>query len=148
EDLYYRIRQEALHVPPLRERPEDIELLAGHFLRGIEGQVGERRLGESAIGRLLAHPFPGNVRELRNVVRGAAVRSAARVLEREDIETAIRRVGVPAGAHDLERGLVELVERHGGNATAAALALGVPRSTLRDRLKRAGRPKPTKNVSG
>ncbi len=138
-DLYYRVRQETLHVPPLRERPEDVAVLASHFLAGIEGQVGERTLGEGAIARLLSHSFPGNVRELRNVVRGAAVRSSARVLESEDIEAAIVRLGTARAPVDAERGLLELVSRYGGNATAAASALGVPRSTLRDRLKRAAR---------
>jgi DNA-binding NtrC family response regulator len=144
EDLYYRIRQEVLRVPSLRERPEDIEVLARHFLRGVESQVGERRLGEGAIGRLLAHSFPGNVRELRNVVRGAALRSAARVIEGEDIDAAIGRLGASRTPYDDDRGLIELLSRHSGNATAAAQALGVPRSTLRDRVKRASQRKPPK----
>src|SRR5690606_26671116 len=60
-DLYYRIRQECLVVPPLRERPEDIPALAAHFLAGLEASLGARELSESAVARLLAHPFPGNV---------------------------------------------------------------------------------------
>jgi transcriptional regulator with AAA-type ATPase domain len=137
EDLYYRIRQEALRVPPLRERPADVPALAAHFLRGVEPQVGARSLSEGGLARLLAHPWPGNVRELRNVVRAAAVRSASARLEAEDVEAALERLGSPreAGRSD-ERGIAEVLERHRGNAAAAARALGIPRSTLRDRLRK------------
>ncbi len=139
EDLHYRIRQEVLHVAPLRERPEDVAALAEHFLRALEPEVGERALSEEAVARLLAHPFPGNVRELKSVVQGAARRSASRVLGAEDVARALARVGGAPSPKSDDRGLLEVLARHGGNTAAAASALGIPRTTLRDRLRRAAR---------
>ncbi len=137
EDLYYRIRQDALRVPPLRERPDDVPALAAHFLRSVEAHVGERRLSEGAMARLLAHSWAGNVRELRNVVRAAAVRSAGQVLDAQDLEAALERLGSPRDPRPLDtQGLAHVLERHRGNAAAAARALGIPRSTLRDRLRK------------
>jgi two-component system nitrogen regulation response regulator GlnG len=73
EDLYYRLAGLHLALPPLRGRREDIPLLASHFLREIEAEVGPRRLEPSAIAALRDARWPGNVRELRNVIRRAAI---------------------------------------------------------------------------
>lgn len=138
QDLYYRIARVVLEVPALRDRPEDIDLLAQHFLREIVPEVGPRVLSQAALSRLRTHPLPGNARELRNVLCAAAASTSARVLEAADVERAMARVGcaapqVPLATEDL----VRAVAHHGGNLSAAARALGIPRSTLRDRIRAA-----------
>ena len=78
DDLYYRLAGFCLRLPPLRERRGDIPLLAAHFLREIAGEIGERQLDASAMAALSAAIFPGNVRELRNTIRRAAILSSGR----------------------------------------------------------------------
>jgi len=134
-DLYYRVARLALDVPPLRERPEDVCALADHFLRQARAEVGERSLSTDAVGRLLAHAWPGNARELRNVVCAAAAATPARRVEAVDVERAIVRLGGEAAAAVTGPRLHAIVEAHRGNMSAAARTLGIPRSTLRDRLK-------------
>ncbi|MDH5672370.1 MAG: sigma 54-dependent Fis family transcriptional regulator [Myxococcales bacterium] len=137
EDLYYRLVRLAVEVPPLRERPQDIELLSQHFLALDAEVVGLKVLSEQALERLLAHGWPGNVRELRNVLSAAAAQTTARRLEWEDIEGALRRVG--AGGRIPVAHLRRVLDRHGGNLAAAARSLSMPRTTLRDRLKEVDR---------
>jgi transcriptional regulator with AAA-type ATPase domain len=138
EDLYFRLARLVLHIPPLSERGEDILPLARHFLAGVADDVGVRALGEDAEARLLAHDWPGNARELRNVLSSAAALSPGKVLSARDIDQAIARLGgrsqlaLPSPA-----AVSRAVERCGGNVTAAARMLELPRSTLRDHLKRA-----------
>jgi transcriptional regulator of acetoin/glycerol metabolism len=91
----------------------------------------------------MAHAWPGNARELRNVLSVAAVLSPSPVLEVSDIEHAIARISGPAQAYlDVET-IQQALARCGGNLSAAARLLSVPRSTLRDRLKREEPPAPT-----
>jgi transcriptional regulator with GAF, ATPase, and Fis domain len=75
-DLYYRLAGFCLRMPPLRERRGDIPLLAAHFLREIAGEIGDRQLDASALAALSTATFPGNVRELRNTIRRAAILSS------------------------------------------------------------------------
>lgn len=135
-DLYYRIARLVLEVPPLRERSEDVPALAEHFLCEIADEVGRRVLSEEAMARLLSHPWPGNARELRNVIGAAAAASPSERIEAQDVEQALERVAGPGrvGAPN-ESALLQVVNSHRGNPSAAARALGIPRSTLRDRLK-------------
>jgi transcriptional regulator with GAF, ATPase, and Fis domain len=77
-DLYYRLAGFCLRLPPLRERRGDIPLLAAHFLREIAGEIGERQLDASAMAALSSAIFPGNVRELRNTIRRAAILASGR----------------------------------------------------------------------
>jgi DNA-binding NtrC family response regulator len=135
EDLYYRIAGLEVTVPPLRERPDDVRALAEHFLVLAAGAIGPRTLTEGAIDRLLAHHWPGNARELRNVVQSAAATSAG-VLDANDVEDALRRIAGTRGARTSDRVVVrEVLDRYGGNVAATARALGMARSTLRDRLR-------------
>ncbi len=137
EDLYYRIHQLKIAVPPLRQRPRDITPLADSLLQQISDQLGARELHPDAVTALLRHRWPGNVRELRNVLRGAAARCEGRVIRLQHIEEAIGpRVKRTPGSYALH----EVVERYNGNVSAAARALGIPRSTLRDHLRRQPRP--------
>src|SRR5262245_19269502 len=84
-DLLYRLNVFPIEVPPLRERPEDIELLTGHFLAELARVSGApKRLTESAVARLKSHPWPGNVRELKNVIERTCILSGESI-EAEDI---------------------------------------------------------------
>ena len=85
-DLYYRLAGFCLRLPPLRERRGDIPLLAAHFLREIAGEVGDRRLDAAALSALTTATFPGNVRELRNTIRRAAILSGQRGDGRIDVD--------------------------------------------------------------
>jgi transcriptional regulator with GAF, ATPase, and Fis domain len=85
DDLYYRLAGFCVRLPPLRERRGDIPLLASHFLREITGEIGDRHLEASALAALAAAVFPGNVRELRNVIRRAAILSGQRGDGRIDV---------------------------------------------------------------
>jgi two-component system response regulator HydG len=143
EDLYYRINVVQIRVPPLRERREDIPLLAEHMLERFAGEVGgeRRRLSAASRDRLLAHDWPGNVRELENVLRSAAVFSAGEEIQPEDVHLPERQAA-PAASHETLN-LSEL-ERHtimralavaGGNKKKAAELLGIARLTLYRKLK-------------
>ncbi len=136
EDLFFRLSRLVIRVPSLAERPADIPALAAHFLEAVEAEVGRRRLSKAAIERLLAHPWVGNARELRNVVTSAALCTPGEVIQASDITYQIGRLSPPAPPPSLEV-LEGVVARHNGNIAAAARALGVPRSTLRDRIEGA-----------
>lgn len=141
EDLAYRIAQVVLQLPALRDRPEDIPLLAEHFAR-------ERgtRLDRSGLGPLLAYPWPGNVRELRAVIARAAVLGAGRPLDGLCMAEALGLgwlQGHVAGAEPRQENhgrlvIESLLEAHGGDTAAVAKALGVSRSTVYRRLAGLG----------
>jgi transcriptional regulator of acetoin/glycerol metabolism len=138
QDLYFRIARVVLEVPPLRARGDDMVLLASHFLSELAPVVGPKQLSEQALVRLRGHTWPGNVRELRNVLSAAAFASAAPRIERAEFERALDRLGATATRGPSADNLREVIEQHGGNVSAAARALGLSRSTLRDRLKLLG----------
>src|SRR4029078_3445974 len=77
QDLYFRLAQFPVHVPPLRERRDDIPMLARHFLSIFAQEMGaaQPQVDPAAIKRLLAHPFPGNVRELKKIIERALIES-------------------------------------------------------------------------
>ncbi len=131
-DLYWRLAVLTIEAPPLRVRTEDITALAAHFLASFE--LDERRtLGPDAFQALMLHRWPGNIRELRSVLLRAAALSPRTRLSAEDIVAAIG----PSLALDARPTCAQaalLATR--GNQSAAARLLGVPRSTLRDRLER------------
>jgi two-component system, NtrC family, response regulator AtoC len=166
-DLYFRLAVILLHLPPLRERGEDILLLAQHFLRRFSGKYGKdtRRIDEHAGRALLGYPWPGNVRELSHVIERAVLWSRNQTLTVEDLSLAApapqpqsQSQSVPSIADrdsthqptsplppdggDLtqwERSLIERAMREaGGNQTRAAQRLGITRDTLRYRLKKFG----------
>ncbi len=134
-DLYYRIHRLVVDVPPLRSRPDDVASLARHFLGQMQGELGSRELDAQALERLCSYPWPGNVRELRNVLEHAAVDSDAASIGLEVIERALRRIGDRLATKPSIDSLREALEQYGGNVSAAARALGIPRSTFRDRLR-------------
>ena len=134
-DLYFRIHRLVVEVPALRARPDDIAPLARHFLLQMERELGERELTADAIERLTCYAWPGNVRELRNVLELAAVECDGPTIDLDSVERSLRRVADPAETRPSADSLREALARYDGNIAAAARALGMPRSTLRDRLK-------------
>ncbi len=149
EDLFYRLNVIRVRVPPLRERPEDIPLLVHHL---IAKHAHERkpRVSRAAIDRLIAFPWPGNVRQLENELRRALVLLAdAATLEVSDLSVEVQRGG-PGAARDagldlksrvdsLERELLrEALQKTRGNQTKAAELLGLSRFGLQKMMKRLG----------
>ncbi|MEK7347518.1 MAG: sigma-54 dependent transcriptional regulator [Candidatus Eisenbacteria bacterium] len=150
EDLYYRLRVVVLRVPPLRERREDIPLLAEHFLRRFAA-LSQRRLqgfSPGAMNALLAYRWPGNVRELENVVDRAVALAPGSLVGVGDIPEEIVATSSPGAIVMTGESLPldEVVRRHvlavlrvaGGNKSRAAKLLGVPRRSLYRMLERFG----------
>jgi two-component system nitrogen regulation response regulator GlnG len=103
DDLYYRLAGFSVRLPPLRERRSDIPLLAVHFLREIAAEVGDRQLDASAMAALTGAMVPGNVRELRNTIRRAAILSGERGDGRIDVD-ALELPATPGGFRFAEGG--------------------------------------------
>ncbi len=144
EDLFYRLAVVQLSLPALRERDEDIVLLAQAFLQkfGEENRKSGLTFAPDAIRALQRHPWPGNVRELQNRVRRAVIMSSGRRIMAADLELAD---GVPAGTslkearEALEREMLQqALKKHGGKITAAAAELGVSRPTLYELMAKLG----------
>jgi DNA-binding NtrC family response regulator len=151
EDLFYRLHVVTLHLPPLRERAEDIPALAHHFLRKYaeENKKEIRGFAPEALRLLEAHPWPGNVRELEHAVeRAVAVSHHAQILPEDLPEHLAPAAAAPLAALGLDPlqlvTLDELTRRYvsrvlaaaGGNKTRAAAILGVDRRTLYRMLER------------
>jgi len=153
KDLFFRLEEYTVGLPPLREREGDIPILAGYFLREFSEfyNTEHRSLGESAIKKLNSHTWPGNVRELKNVIRRAVIRSTGPVVD--DIE--ISEIESTNTAGDPEYGLgkaedmltLETVEKRAvekaymhtdRNVTQTADILGVSRATLYKKLRKYG----------
>ena len=157
-DLYYRLNVVHLHLPPLRDRPDDVPALLAHFARQAATRLGHPvSITPSALDALTHHSWPGNVRELRNAVERAAVLGTGGPLEPRDFALtngngngrshhADANGGAPAAGGSLElKGQVEAVERHaiqraleasGGNRRQAASLLGISLRTLFYKMRR------------
>jgi DNA-binding NtrC family response regulator len=140
-DLYHRLAGCRLYLPPLRERREDIVLLAEHFLGAPEnhGRV-RKRLDPSAVRALQDHDWPGNVRELKSVMHALIALRDDGWLTEADVMAEIN--GGVRTASERER-LVAVLETHQWNARRAALAFGCSRATLYRLLRRHGVDRPT-----
>ncbi len=155
EDLYYRLKVVTIHLPPLRDRREDIVTLALHFVARFAARHGrpERTISRSAARALLAHRWPGNVRELEHAMEQAVLISDGPEIEPDDLGlAAVNPSGVRLempdhledfhGVVDEVTGIAErqMIERAlaaaGGNRTHAARAMGMSRRTLHYKLKR------------
>jgi DNA-binding NtrC family response regulator len=139
EDLYFRLNGVTLVLPPLRDRPDDIPLLALFFLNRLEGK--RRTLTHRAIERLKAYPWPGNVRELQMVIRRAALLSSSEALDAGDIPLEVRKpdwrslVRPGLTLDELEREYIAMVlKQHGGHRGKTAAALGLDAKTLYNKL--------------
>jgi len=145
EDLYYRLSVVNIAVPPLRERGDDLRILAEFFLEFYARHHKRKLKGftQAALRAIQAHPWPGNVRELENRVQRAAILAQDAYLRPEDLELAEATVEAPRtlqGARDeAERALlVEALTRNAGNITRAARDISVSRPTLHDLLNKHG----------
>lgn len=149
EDLYYRLAVLMLHVPPLRERRDDIEVLVEHFVAQVSADLGGSpvRVSEGAMRALVTHAWPGNVRELRNVIERAVLLADGAPIEPDDLQLAGAGGGrtgplvyLPPGGlqlRDVERDLVvQALERTDGNITHAARLLGMSRDQVRYRVQK------------
>jgi PAS domain S-box-containing protein len=142
QDLFHRLGQFQLRVPPLRERPEDIVALAEHFLRLKSPRSS---FVPDAVSALLSHSWPGNVRELRNLIARVAVQANHPEIKPVQIEaamsgspTALRQsASMPVGNLDSmeEQMIIRALERSGGHRGQAADQLGISRRTLSRKLK-------------
>ena len=151
DDLFYRISTITIHVPPLRERNEDIQLLTEHFLH-MYAQKYERPIegvSQAAYQRLFGHAWPGNVRELQNVIERAVLLAKGNRVEPVDLpfDNGSLPEGEPPGAawdvpanmslEDIERLVIEkTLQRTGGNKQAAANLLGIYRPRLYSKIRK------------
>jgi len=148
-DLYYRLNVIALHLPPLRDRRDDIALFVDAFLKRVAGRGNEapKRLSPEALDAVLAYAWPGNVRELENALEHSAVLTRGDTIEVTTLpERVTRRQAVPlVGEQDHPTPTLDVIERayitwvlqaEGGNKTRAAEVLGIDPSTLYRKLTR------------
>ncbi len=151
DDLYYRLNVVNIPMPPLRDRREDIEPLARHFLAKYAAETG-KKVGDfapRALGALLAYEWPGNVRELQNAIERAVVLAKGEVVTPRDLPRGLqdddeiclqlpeRGGSLTEILEDLERQLiVQTLRRMGGSQTRAAEALGIKRTTLRYKMEK------------
>ena len=136
-DLFHRLSMVVIQVPALRQRKSDIPELCRVLLARIRGDVGEKRLTSAALSRLLAHAWPGNVRELSSALYRAAMASTDEEIRAEDLLLSNAPV-LPRLARIGPEDARRLLDEHRSNVSAAARAAGVPRSTFRSWLSRAG----------
>ncbi|MFW5974613.1 MAG: sigma-54-dependent transcriptional regulator [Bacteroidota bacterium] len=148
QDLLYRINTVEIQLPPLRERKEDIALLAEHFLQTYARKYNmpSKRIHESALKRLESHNWPGNIRELQHAVERAVIMSDYNVLmaqdfflnQKEEPESHDTMVS-STNLEETEKILIrKVIDKHGGNISKAAKELGLTRASLYRRIEKYG----------
>ncbi|NOZ56751.1 MAG: sigma-54-dependent Fis family transcriptional regulator, partial [Calditrichaeota bacterium] len=161
QDLYYRLNVMRLRIPPLRERPEDIPVLADHFLRKANQKLGKhvREISPQAMALLLRYRWPGNVRELENAIEHAVVLAVGHSILPEDLPQEIRTSATPAETtaapehwptlEEVERQhIVQTLEAFGWNLALVTKKLGISRATLWRKMKAYGLQPPVSNSRG
>jgi len=147
EDLFYRLCVVPIILPPLRQRREDIPLLAKHFLRTHSGRRGNRvrDISDAAVDVLVKHDWPGNVRELENAIERAIILARGDVIVPSDLVYYGPLVKPEAASDNLspladveKEHIARLLRHHAGNRTAAAKSLGIDRKTLWRKIKAYG----------
>lgn len=144
EDLFYRLNVIRIEVPPLSERVEDIPMLTGYFITQFNQQFGKTVKGirPDALERLQSYDFPGNVRELENLIERAMILADADMLSPKDLNLPdLRAKTLPRKGtlHEIERAaILDALRRWDGNRTQAAKELGIDRKTLLRKLKEYG----------
>ncbi|WP_194849507.1 sigma-54-dependent response regulator transcription factor ZraR [Escherichia coli] len=146
QDLYYRLNVVAIEVPSLRQRREDIPLLAGHFLQRFaeRNRKAVKGFTPQAMDLLIHYDWPGNIRELENAVERAVVLLTGEYISERELPLAIASTPIPLGQSQDIQPLVEVekevilaaLEKTGGNKTEAARQLGITRKTLLAKLSR------------
>jgi formate hydrogenlyase transcriptional activator len=153
-DLYYRLNVFPVRVPALRERPEDIPLLVRHFVQQFSRHMSKAidTIPSETMAMLLKYPWPGNIRELQNVIERAVILSTGPVLKVPTDELHVRTDAPPVSNHgngnlraaldDSERQeIVAALEKTNwkvAGPNGAAVLLGIPRSTLQSRMQKLG----------
>ncbi len=146
EDLYYRLNVIQIHVPPLRERKEDIPLLIDHFIR-IHAEKNRKKIKgitAEAMKHLMKYNFPGNIRELENIIERAIVFARREQISIDDIPVVLfsKTTGPPVGGLEETVGTIEkqmiteALKKSGGNKSKAAADLGVSERVLRYKIKK------------
>jgi two-component system response regulator PilR (NtrC family) len=160
EDLYYRLNVIEVELPPLRERREDVPLLVTHFVEKYQGELGRevQRVSDGALEKLVAYDYPGNVRELENVVERAVALSRGGEIGVEVLPPTVVRARSASGRDRLpaegvsledvlaeyERGLLlEALDQCGGVKKRAAQRLGISFRSFRYRLEKLGLEEPS-----
>jgi DNA-binding NtrC family response regulator len=149
EDLYFRLNVVNIHVPPLRERKDDIPLLAAAFLKEFADENGKKIEGiqEKARSRLYAYEWPGNIRELRNCIESAVVMCQSNIITVDDLPPALRgasddgwiRIRLGANMKECEKIIIhETITHCDGNKSKAAETLDIGRKTLLRKLEDYG----------
>nr|NJM04515.1 sigma-54-dependent Fis family transcriptional regulator [Desulfobacula sp.] len=145
EDLFYRLKVISFTMPPLRERKEDIPLLAEHFLKKFTQEVnrGVERISRDAMDELMLHEWPGNVRELSNAVERAVVVCRTRTITPLDLPIGASREEEPKTRYvsldDVEREhILTILNQTGWNISKSSAVLGIDRSTLYNKIHRYG----------
>jgi len=149
EDLYYRLNVISIAVPPLRERKEDIPLLIQHFLERLRRETGKAIAGvdSEAVQLLMSYDYPGNVRELENIIESAVVLCQNHEVTAEELPTGVRNAGeaptaelrIPAGTplEEVERlCILEALKQTEGNKRRAAALLGISEKSVYNKLER------------
>lgn len=144
EDLLYRLNTIQIEIPPLRDRGEDIELLATHFLKIYEKKYHKNglRISSEAINKLMNYSWPGNIRELQHTIEKAVILGDDEILTSDDfIFKSYSKLidDEPKSIEEMEKRMIEsAMEKFDGNHSAAANQLGITRQTLYNKLKRYG----------
>ncbi|MDJ0973771.1 MAG: sigma-54 dependent transcriptional regulator [Planctomycetota bacterium] len=148
KDLLYRLRVIPMHIPPLRDRPEDVSVLAQQFAKDLAGDWGRRELTltQDALDHLSTRSWPGNVRELRNAIERAVILARGNRLDascfREEPTESDSIISLPPEGINVEHVIDELLrkalDRTGGNQSAAARLLGLSRDQVRYRMAKLG----------
>ncbi|MBW2018810.1 MAG: sigma-54-dependent Fis family transcriptional regulator [Deltaproteobacteria bacterium] len=144
EDLFFRLNVVSIHLPPLRERKEDIPLLVNHFLKAFSQTQGKtvEALSANAMKAFTEYSWPGNVRELENTVERLVVFARDKTISTQDLvfsNTVLSSVLTrePLRLEDMERlHIIKVLQRTGGNKSQAARLLGIDRKTLRLKVKK------------
>jgi DNA-binding NtrC family response regulator len=150
EDLYWRLNVVHIHIPPLRERPEDVPLLAEHFLARFAQSMSRRpmRFSAEALDALASYPWPGNVRELQNAIERAVVVGHGELVQASDLPLRVTQAPSaggpgPGSLAEAERAHVRSVlDASGWNITRAARILDVDRVTLYNKIRKYDLRKP------
>jgi len=136
EDLFYRMDVIQIYLPPLRERPEDIECLARHFLQEDTFEIGPKRISGDALKILTAYPWPGNLRELKSVINKAAILADSEIIRPHALPSHLAlnkevRCQPSRTLKDIEKEhIINVLEETGGNQSKASEILGINRKTL------------------
>jgi two-component system nitrogen regulation response regulator NtrX len=159
EDLYYRLNVVPLHVPPLRERPDDIPRLVLHFLREFSSEYGQKQktIDDAALALFVRYAWPGNVRELRNIIERLVIMAPGPVLTLRDVPPPVS--SIPDGSRgdvplmragldlatlkdaraEFEREFItRKLKENNGNVSRTADAISVERSNLHRKIKALG----------